>query len=53
MIEVVQVVVRGEDMRVCQKKAAAGCQKEIAAAAKHRGVGVVEVQVVDINMVGI
>jgi hypothetical protein len=35
------------------KKAAAGCQKEIEAAAKHRGVGVVEVQVVDIKIVSI
>jgi hypothetical protein len=32
-------------MRVCQKKAVAGSQKEIAAATKHRGVGEVEVVV--------
>jgi hypothetical protein len=34
-----------EEMRVCQKKAAACSQKEIAAATKHRGVGEVEVVV--------
>jgi hypothetical protein len=35
---------RGE-MRVCPKKGATGCQEKLVAAAKHRGVGEVEVVV--------
>jgi hypothetical protein len=32
-------------MRVCPKKGATGCQEKLVAAAKHRGVGEVEVVV--------
>ena len=39
---------RGEERRVFPKKAAAGCQKNRAAATKHRGVGEVEVEVVEV-----